>query len=169
MCRDASPDSTSLDPQKESHIADAGVVLTGHWPPHPDYRAVPATTWELRFRHSGTAGRRRLIWDALIRTHRSSARLDRFAECGSMATVELSPKGNDARIRSSHCHDRFCPACGNSRAAVVSASVAALIDPRTHRFVTLTRRHSAASLSDQIGKLKLKLFVKNMEYLNNIP
>lgn len=119
----------------------------------PDYDIEPISFAESAFRHSGWAGRRKQTWDALLRVHTKNARLDRFANCGSSLWLECSSGGDDVRWRCNQCHDRWCIPCQTQRAARMSANISRLIIENQPRFLTLTLRHSATPLRDQIARL----------------
>jgi hypothetical protein len=130
-----------------------GIDLPGEVTPRIDFRSQPATREESRFRHSGWAVRRDKTWEALKAAGWSDSKLDRFRECGAGLWLEWSDEAKDLRLRCNTCRDRWCLACGNERAGKVAANVATLIEARHARFVTLTRRHSAAPLRDQLDSL----------------
>jgi hypothetical protein len=79
--------------------------------------------------------------------------VDAFANCGSGAWCQVSAAGDDVRVVSHHCHDRFCAPCQAGRAAKISAALAEHLKARTTRFVTLTQRASDTPLPDQLDKL----------------
>jgi hypothetical protein len=145
--------SSSLDPSKQTNDDPHSVVL-------PGYSAVTGcdlpgrlSVTHLRHRHSSTAATRRKIWDALGRLGRSLSVRARFAQCGQQCSVLLSPNAKEAAVTSNNCRSRWCPACGRDRSATIAANLAALAVERKARFVTLTRRHSHAPLTDQINSL----------------
>ncbi|MEN6301375.1 MAG: protein rep, partial [Armatimonadia bacterium] len=94
-----------------------------------------------------------------------SARLTRFAACGSQTWIEaqrLSPirpapgqpdPFSAARLRCNCCRDRFCTPCAATRARVLARSLIALLAGHTARFITLTLRSTDEPLSDQIDHL----------------
>jgi hypothetical protein len=51
------------------------------------------------------------------------------------------------------CHDRLCQPCGASRGATLQRNLAKYIDDSPHRFLTLTLKHSATPLRDQLTRL----------------
>lgn len=151
---DADPPGSSLtrSPETKSH-AIAGIVLVGYEPPPTEYRTIPASEAELRFRHSSWRVQRQRVWDALLRTHASSRVLERFAECGANLIVMRRDDGNEHRLACDKCRSRYCQACGREQGAVLAENLATLCETDRTRFVTLTLRHNNLSLTDQLDRL----------------
>jgi len=119
-----------------------------------DYRLTPILPEEVEFRHSGWTARRRNVWDALVRTVQSPARLDRFRNCGSGCVVEWHPEEKRWRLSANYCRDRCCQPCGAARSHQVEAALRSWIDDRPLRFVTLTLRHTPhLTLAEQLKRL----------------
>lgn len=90
----------------------------------------------------------------MAQTSLSDARFHRFATCGYGAWVVRHPDHPDKyTVRSSHCRDRFCIPCAREKAHRVAQNVAKHTMKRKIRFVTLTLRHSQASLTVQLSHL----------------
>lgn len=107
------------------------------------------------FRHSGWRRRRRLIYESLYRTDQSRTRTSAFATCGSNAFVyrTLEPPFR-YRLAGSSCHDKFCTPCARDRARCMATNVINHVADRSARFVTLTLKHSADPLIDQVHRLQ---------------
>lgn len=84
----------------------------------------------------------------------NAARLDRFAECGSFATVEHSPATGRVRIRCNTCKDRLCEACGRSRGRRLQDGIVRALGGTRAVLVTLTLRANETPLIDQIKRLR---------------
>lgn len=93
------------------------------------------------------------MYEAMKRTHRPDARIDRFSNCGAAMVLQVSEDGQDMRIVCVRCKDRFCVACGSERAGGFAERVAQHIAGRVTRFVTLTLRASNTPLADQLDRL----------------
>lgn len=93
------------------------------------------------------------MYEALKRTHRPDARIDRFANCGAGMAIQVSKDGEELRMVCTRCKDRFCIACGCERAAGFAERVAQHLAGKVTRFVTLTLRASNTPLADQIDRL----------------
>lgn len=150
---DTTTGSTSLDPSKQTGTPPLVERLARAWAPHPDFRSEPSTPEEETFRHSSWQPRRRKVWDSLQRCQRSTARLDRFAECGSGLWIGVSSETGDIALQSNCCHDRWCVPCQAAKAAVIAEQIELALYKKVSRFVTLTLRHSPTPLTDQIDRL----------------
>lgn len=118
-----------------------------------EHDTEPVTEEESTFRHSGWAARRSQIWQAFARCCIGDSRLSRFANCGSGLWLSRSETGDDLHLSCNKCHDRWCIPCQNDRAALIREKVAQYIAGRHVRLLTLTLRHSATPLRDQIARL----------------
>lgn len=150
---DASAFSSSLDPQETKSPKPESDKLTDYWVPRPEFSTEPITDPENAFRHGHWKMRRRKVWDSLKRTGANGQVLDRFANCGSGARVEWSPSEKRYRIRAHYCHHRLCLACGEARSRKIASALTKHLRSHPARFVTLTLRHSAAKLTDQLNRL----------------
>lgn len=119
-----------------------------------EFSVKPLEPAESTFRHSGWAIRRGQVWEALKRLHTKDATLHAFAHCGSDLWLYMSEDGQDVKLRCNQCHHRMCIPCANARAAVITENLAQILDRRPTRFLTLTLRHSATPLRDQIARLR---------------
>lgn len=144
--------SSSLD-HLETNRHSPGVFIQCSRFGSADYDSQPATYEEQAFRHSGWAPRRHAIWLALCRTGGGNARKDRFANCGASLWLQTNAEHTELHVSCDKCHDRFCIACQNEKAALIRERLAQHCSGRTVRFVTLTLRHSKTSLADQIDRL----------------
>ncbi len=106
------------------------------------------------FRHSGWAGHRRLVYEALVRTHQSVSRIVSFADCGWASYIVMSDADPPVyRVAGSSCHDRFCNPCATERARVVAQNVIDRLGTTRVRFITFTVRHSTQQLADLVDHL----------------
>jgi hypothetical protein len=80
-------------------------------------------------------------------------RLERFANCGALATVYRAAETDDITVRSSNCHDRFCRICGNERSSLIQQNLLHHIADRDVRFVTLTLKHNSEPIESQLTRL----------------
>lgn len=133
---------------------------------HPEERAVEhadtacptmherRATVEIEFRHSGWRRTRTRVRDALERVDASRRRLDAFDACGTNAWVLVNRnEPTHYRVAANHCHDRYCQPCATARSATIAANLRKHLHGGQHRFITLTTRHSAAPLAEQLDKL----------------
>lgn len=138
--------SSSLDTQ-ETNVADQ--PNSAPW--DIDQQRTAA---EVNFRHSGWQDHRRRIALAIANAGLSDNRWHRFATCGTTAWIVRHPDHLDKyTVRSSHCRDRFCVPCAREKSHRVAQNVAKHTLKRTIRFITLTLRHSQASLTVQLAHL----------------
>lgn len=93
------------------------------------------------------------MYNALVATGQSNARIDAFSNCGAGCFVQVNADKTDVRVTAHHCHDRFCVPCQTARGAKISAALADHLADRTTRFLTLTQRTCDAPLADQLDKL----------------
>lgn len=140
--------------QQETSVDSLPVdCLCEHEPPKIDYAVEPLLDEEWRLRHSGWAVNRRKIYESLIRTHQTPARIDRFCQCGSGCVVQYSAGQERWRTVGNYCHDRFCVPCGNARSRALAMHLRRRVFSKTMRMVTLTLRHSQTPLTDQLDRL----------------
>jgi hypothetical protein len=86
----------------------------------------------------------------------STFELDRFEQCGSACIIERSPSLKRLRLRASYCKSRHCEPCMRAKANKIAANLRAKLEETDHvqyRFITLTIKHNAAPLQDQIRRL----------------
>lgn len=117
--------------------------------------ALKPTELAQTFRHSGWARHRQLIFDALHRTRQSHTRRDAFRTCGAHAFIyrSLEPPYR-YRLAGSSCHDKFCVPCARDRSRCMATNVLNHVAGQTARFITLTLKHSAAPLAQQLARLQ---------------
>lgn len=134
------------------------------WPPPRDpavidwlqTRSMPINDHcpSLTFRHSGWAGDRQLIYDAMRRTGQTPARQSSYCHCGSHAYILRSIDNPDHyRVAGSACHDRFCLPCSRERARSLSLSILDVIGTDQIRMATLTLRHHDDGLTAHLDRL----------------
>lgn len=145
--------SSLVHPLETSSPLVEGVTLKGNWTPQSEFRSAPADLSELRWRHSGWSVRRQKTWDALLRCQVSSARLDRFANCGASLFVQTEATTGELVLTCDTCKDRWCVACQSTRAGVIAEALEVHICDKKTRFMTLTMKHSDVPLKDQIDRL----------------
>jgi hypothetical protein len=148
--------STSLDPLETS-----GREFPDDSPsPLPSY-ATPGEAIDsgheghaVCFRHSGWLPLRRRVQAALIRTSASIPRRYRFLACGSTYHV-LQNKADPTKYKlcANACHDRFCLPCANERSRIVAHNVHKFLAGAQARFITLTLRSTAETLSELLTHL----------------
>lgn len=108
---------------------------------------------EVSFRHSGWAGQRARVLDALRAAGVRPGRIERFEQCGSFAMVQFNPDERRHRIKASYCGDRFCLPCANARARRVSEHFEKLAEGGSVLKIELTLRHEGGSLLDALRRL----------------
>jgi Replication protein len=125
-----------------------------------DYHVPPSTPYETSFRHSHWKARREKVLAALIDTNQTPATIERFQCCGSQAALQWSESEQRHRVVSNNCHNRHCEPCQKARASKMIANLKARLAEQAngrYRFITVTLKHSATPLVDQIKRL-LKSF-----------
>lgn len=133
-----------------------------------DWATQPITLSESIFRHSSWALRRKLVFESLKRTGVGRRRLTSFADCGSCSTCEKTT--DEVRIRGSSCKHALCEPCRQERAAKIRATLHVLCLERQIRFLTLTIKHNATPLIDQIDRLyrSFSTFRRRKSWLANV-
>lgn len=143
----------SLDCTKHLNQPDPAVHRLVYEPPREEFRVSPLDLDEAHFRHSGWAGRRRRVFDALKRVHVNDGRLDRFANCGSSCSVQHSPSTGQFRLAANYCRDRCCQVCGAARSNKIADALCAHGRGRCLRFATFTVKHNDLPLTEQITRV----------------
>lgn len=106
------------------------------------------------FRHKEHRWHRTRVLDAFERLSIGDERSRTYASCGSNAWLMQSVTDPTAfSLRSSTCHDRWCPACARTRAGVIRSNLEPLIKGKAIRFVTLTLKHNDDSLTERLDRL----------------
>jgi hypothetical protein len=147
------PPSSSLDPSETAQPRPPGEFIRHQKCGSIEHSVEPVSELESRFRHSGWAVRRYQVWQALMRTHAGDSRLARFANCGSGLWLQKSADGQDIRLTSNCCHDRWCIPCQTARSAALVEALAREIDTSKCRLLTLTLRAGNTSLIAQLDRL----------------
>ncbi len=112
------------------------------------------------FRHSGWAENRRRVQHALEALDASEARRARFDACGSRAWILQCVDEPDVfKIACDRCRDRFCVPCARERSRHIASRVGDFAVGKELRFITLTLRHTARTMKEDIDRLYVA-FVK---------
>lgn len=139
-------------PSSSVHLPETAVSSELHFPfTQPtltDQRPIPC------FHHNGWRHARREIYEAMIRLWLPPARIGAFAHCRSDWWV-LRDKHDDTHFKVvlAACHDRWCIPCQRQRAATIRRNLHRHLHNRRYRFLTLTLKHTARPLAEQIDKL----------------
>lgn len=115
--------------------------------------APEATAQESAWRHGRWAEERNRICKALGDSEQSATRVWRFANCGSAARLEWSPTLKEARVKSWHCHDRFCQPCAAVRSTAARKALLTLTQGRQCYMGTFTQQADRSGLSVRINRL----------------
>lgn len=95
-----------------------------------------------------------MIYDALVATFASPARIAAFRSCGAGFWILRKPGNHgDIKIVPDYCHDRFCEPCGRQRQAVIRLNLTDKLLDHPHRFLTLTLRSGPESLTELLDRL----------------
>lgn len=106
------------------------------------------------FRHSGWCYDRQRVRQALVNLNTPPRRLSRFDLCGSDPWVVVDEDDDtNLTIVSNHCHSRWCVPCSRERASRIVGNLKDQLSRASVRLLTLTMRHTDATLSDQITSL----------------
>ena len=137
--------ATSLDPPETS----------SHRPDDPvDTSVASIAPSDVIFRHSGWQPVRARVARCLEIVFGEGARVERFGACGTGAWVwQSATEPGRYKITADYCHDRWCLPCGRSRGRTIARNLAAYLDNKRLRFVTLTLRHRDEPLTDSLDRL----------------
>lgn len=106
------------------------------------------------FRHSHWADQRDRMFHAMAEVDLPSARLTRYAHCGTACYVMQSDDDpNRYTTHSDTCHDRWCSPCAAERARTIATRIRDHITGKTIRMLTLTLKHSPQPLPVQLDRL----------------
>lgn len=106
------------------------------------------------FRHSGWAGCRQRVYDALMETEQTEGRCRRFATCGDDCWVlQSKTEAGKYGLACNACNDRFCVPCARARARVINHNLSTRLGKEPMRFVTLTVRTDGLTLKEGLAKL----------------
>lgn len=125
---------------------------------HRKKESESGNVWDLSpieesFRHGHWAARRARVYEALKGAGISARRLINFANCGATALVFVNQDNGQVELNASYCHDRFCQACGHTRAGRLQVALAARVPTARCLHVVLTLRSTDAPLKDQLDRL----------------
>lgn len=121
--------------------------------PGSDRMFNPITPVEDSHRHAFWSPRRAAVKAAYERLYFSAVKRHNFENCGSACYVQRSPSTGRLRLSADHCHQRFCLACGQARSRNIAQNLVKHINGKQTRFITLTRKHRAAPLKEQVNDL----------------
>jgi hypothetical protein len=119
----------------------------------------PSTIADDIWRHAGWQKDRQRVFDVLRRIA-TKGMVDRFANCGSAATVKYSPSTCEIRVSASFCRNRWCVPCAKARAREDEAKLRAIVIDEMDkgervRLVTLTQRgYQGENLSTCLRRMK---------------
>lgn len=106
------------------------------------------------FRHRQYDWHRTRVLAAFAELETEELRQRSYASCGAHAWLMQSVSDRSRfSLRSSTCHDRWCPACAKTRARVIQTNIAPLVEGKQLRFITLTLKHNDDGLSDRLDRL----------------
>lgn len=136
---------TSLDPEETKEPIE----------PDPNFGAGDTRTERAcNWLHSGWARVRGRIHSAMCAAGVPAARIERFRLCGCEAwVIQRSTDPRELRISANWCHDRWCQLCGRQRARKIRTVLAAWIQGRSLKFVTLTLKQTDEPMIAQIKRL----------------
>jgi hypothetical protein len=118
------------------------------------FKDIPqATKFETEFRHSFWSERRYKIIEAMGKCAIPPLRMSRIINCGSQCTLYRSDDSTRVKLGANYCHDRMCQACGRTRANLIAGNLAAAMQGKEIRFITLTLKHRPSSLKDCMDRL----------------
>jgi hypothetical protein len=154
---------TRLDPYQQSRAEPASL---SPWAPgerdkyrdsapagYVDHSPITATQLELRWRHGSWWNDRERILASMARCNLPMARRHRVGNCGGGAWIYEHPTTRELKVHSASCGDRVCRTCGATRAGNIAAALQKAMIDKECRFVTLTLRHTAMPLADQIDRI----------------
>jgi hypothetical protein len=94
------------------------------------------------------------VYDALQTTNASYRRLNAFATCGSSWWVlESRTRPGTYKLARDYCHDRWCVACAQLRAATLAGNLLPVLRDRPARLITLTVRSADEPLAAQVRRI----------------
>lgn len=148
------PDDTYDVPVQEPH-ADVPVFVDQHGFSYPPIKNDPRQhESSIEFRHRQYQWHRDKVLRAFHAMMLHENRRIAYECCGNGGWVVQSATDPEKfAVRSNTCRDRWCPACGRARAAVMQRNLEPLLAGRTIRMVTLTRKHTDRPLKSQLTDL----------------
>jgi len=121
------------------------------------YEPTPAITEDEEwFRHHNWKDKRATVQTALRAAGSTEKTIDRFHNCGADCQVEWSDELQRYRVCAAYCHSRFCEPCMKAKAALITANLREKmtgLKRGEYHFITLTMKHSATPLKEQIKRL----------------
>ena len=106
------------------------------------------------FRHAAYDWHRTRVLSAFARLDIDTTRQYAYAACGSNAWLMQSASNPEQfSVRSSTCHDRWCPACAKTRANIIRSNIDPLVQGQELRFITLTLKHKDEELDKRLDRL----------------
>ena len=108
------------------------------------------------YRHHNWKEKRARVLTALHDASTSHTAISSFVNCGAECTVEWSETKQRYRVVGSFCHNRHCEPCMKAKSSLITNNLRDKLKDRkkrSHRFITLTLRHSNTPLADQIARL----------------
>lgn len=106
------------------------------------------------FRHHSWLHDRLRILTVLDAGEFPASRFHRFAGCGTAPIIfESADQPGTYKVGCNRCHDRFCLPCAQDRARLVLGNLCEQKPDGPIRFLTLTLKHSADPLREQIDRL----------------
>lgn len=147
------PKEAEITPQEKRRIREIARMCGEN--EYPEARE-PALSEEIEFRHKFWQDKRAKVVAALEAAGTGGRQMENFRNCGAEAIVERDTETGKLRIRASYCKSRHCEPCMRAKSALITGNLRdALSDRkhRSHRFITLTLKHSSAPLAGQIKRL----------------
>ena len=115
---------------------------------------LPTYPLSENFRHSGWADWRKRIATAQRAALLGNIRRRAFCQCGSgFHLFRHASQTGRFKIVPDHCHDRYCFPCSRDRAFRIRERLTTHLEGRTCRLISLTLRHSDATLTEQLDRL----------------
>jgi hypothetical protein len=106
------------------------------------------------FRHSGWQTFRKRVSCAIARVYGHGPSLLRFCHCGeSMWLLKSKKSESEFKVVPDNCKSRWCKPCYAARTARLRARLAAKLDDRPVRFITLTVRNQDETLKSALDRL----------------
>lgn len=120
------------------------------------YQRPTADEAEIWFRHTHWARKRERVRAILARAGTGARQLEAFDECGAQCLIEANKETGEFRLRADYCKNRHCEPCNRAKANLLAANLRKRLEEKPdgrYRFITLTLKHNAAPLGDQITRL----------------
>lgn len=109
---------------------------------------------ELRIRFNSTEHEAAENLYSVLDQRDGTSRLDLFSKCRTLAFFAWHRPTGNIRVSSNACRMRWCPICSHAKSKAITFELQKYIRSlRSPKFLTLTQKHSNASLSFQIKTL----------------